>query len=103
MWKLRGTADLYSSYDYGGNITKEHSICCLFTSQGYGSEKDSKEMILRATLASVSQMLLMSTMLVINSNKFNSGLFGVPWEDTEKILNFCLNYYPDQKWIVWEL
>jgi ADP-ribose 1''-phosphate phosphatase len=88
---------------------KEYSVGCLFTSSRFGNEKDSVDKILQNTLSSVSYLLLRlshfsdTSKLEIHSNKFNSGLFGVPWAKTEKIVNTCLEYFPDQKWVVWEI
>ncbi|KAG6845607.1 hypothetical protein H0H87_006660 [Tephrocybe sp. NHM501043] len=47
---------------------EKHYIACLFTSRDYGKRKDKPSEILAAT------------------SRFNSGKFGVLWEDTEKVL-----------------
>jgi ADP-ribose 1''-phosphate phosphatase len=74
---------------------REHVVTCLLTSQGYGRWKSPKEDILRYTemaLNSFMQYVTEGTLrsdnrrMPIYSNKFNSGLFGVPWEETEAIL-----------------
>jgi len=75
----------------------------LFTSDGYGTRRDSVDMILNNTRQSVISLLEeMPDSAVIYSNKFNSGLFGVPWEKTEAILLDCLeNHNPNGvKWVV---
>lgn len=86
------------------SINKEkHDIGCLFTSYGYGKELDSEDVILINTILAVDSAL---THAAINgtgyifSNKFNSGLFKIPWEKTEKIINTLLPRYPTVKWIV---
>lgn len=80
------------------------AIACLFTSYGYGTRKDSERLILRRTEAAVN--CLLSTLpkgVEVHSPKMNAGLFRVPWEKTESIINNCLKKYPDVKWVVWEL
>lgn len=82
---------------------KGYFVYNLVTSNGYGKFKDSKKEIL-ANTRSALQFLLESTSWPIHSNKFNSGLFGVPWNDTEKILLDVMKEKGYTKeWTVWEL
>jgi len=65
----------------------KHDIACLFTSRGYGKRRDSKEEILVATKAAVQDLIKQNaTSKPLHACRFNSGKFGVPWEDTEYIL-----------------
>lgn len=61
------------------------SIACLFTSDGYGQYVDSPEKILHHTDLAIKD-LFRQTSKIINMPKINSGLFKVPWEDTEKVI-----------------
>lgn len=77
----------------------------LVTSIDYGSNKDSKEDILKNTKIALHYLLSIEPELEleIHSNKFNSGLFGVEWNLTEQVLKDVileLNYQKD--WTVWE-
>lgn len=81
----------------------------LATSNGFGSEVDSPEEILKSTDLAIENMFskLREMPLLsknICSNKFNSGLFNVPWEDTEKIILKHLNdpLNAEFNWIVYE-
>ena len=78
-------------------------VCNLVTSLDYGKNKDSKEKILENTRSSL-MCLFEETSRPIHSCKFNSGLFEVPWKETEKVLLDTMkemNYTND--WVVWEL
>ena len=63
----------------------EYYVYNLVTSIDYGDKKDSPEQILEQTRSAL-RFLLEETSWPIHSCKFNSGLFGVPWEETEKVL-----------------
>lgn len=71
----------------------------LVTSHNYGDLKDSPEQIKINTTLALVDLCLDGPMLVY-SNKFNSGLFAVPWEETELILKSVLRMFPDIKWVV---
>ncbi|KAF2672424.1 hypothetical protein BT63DRAFT_362830, partial [Microthyrium microscopicum] len=91
--QLVGTALLIPPMDSGN----KHFIGCLFTSHRYGRAKDSPEKILESTKPAVEAMFT-----VINKwnerhepeeqcqymymCKINSGLFNVPWESTQEII-----------------
>ena len=87
----------------------DYSVVCLMVSDGYGRNVSSKEDILARTKTSVTELLnglkegrkFMHEDPVICSNKFNSGFFRVPWEETEAILKECLKDYP-YDWIVYD-
>ena len=80
-----------------------HIVCCLIASIGYGKRRDSEEDILLNTRQAV--VLLLGRMQrdgrerVIYSNKFNSGLFGVPWEKTEAVLKSVFDEFPSD--LIW--
>lgn len=83
------------------------NVVCLITSRGYGSEVDSPEEVLRNTeraLSSFLDQLDVADDLEVHSNKFNSGLFRVPWEQSEGILRQCLkaNTWLGIEWTVWD-
>ncbi len=65
-----------------------YTVVNLVTSIDYGANKDPKEKILANTRCALRGLFLPEEKFngEFHSCKFNSGLFGVPWEDTEKIL-----------------
>lgn len=70
-----------------------NDVGCLFTSFNYGLNVDPPELILKNTEIALITLLDHTTM-DIAMPKINSGLFKVPWEDTEKILNkFDHNFF----------
>jgi ADP-ribose 1''-phosphate phosphatase len=76
-------------------------VICLFTSRGYGSDKDSPEMIVGATESAIMHLLYHYGERKINSPKINSGLFNVPWELTEGVIKKIIP--ENMPWTVWEL
>lgn len=81
----------------------DYKVCCLFTSRGYGIEVDSPDEIRVNTALAIHGLLNMNPFTtaqqpIIYSNKFNSGFFNVPWEQTEYILDKMINQYC--QWIV---
>jgi len=66
-------------------------IICLFTSNGYGRYVDPPETILQNTktaLMALGDFFFSRNLQVrIASPKINAGLFNVPWEQTEKLIN----------------
>lgn len=75
----------------------------LFTSWNYGKFVDHPEAIVKYTeYALMKFMRLMQGKpdFKIYSNKFNSGLFNVPWERTEALIVEELKKYPDVTWTV---
>ena len=82
---------------------KENSrkVGCLFTSKNYGNLKDSKDVILYNTVLALEELGSLDNGGHYYSNKFNSGLFGVPWEETEKILAVAVQKF-NLDWTVCE-
>lgn len=95
-------------YDLVGSYMKlkpeyDNQIICLFTSASYGDNLPPMEIILANTRKAITALLAsLPYNTTINSNMFNSGLFKVPWDKTEKIINTCLNNRPDIKWVVYK-
>lgn len=86
-------------------------VACLITSHKYGIEVDSPAEILHATelafLRFIESIRTKNTTLVgqleVHLPKINSGLFRVPWLETEKCIEYCLsNVTNDIKMIVWD-
>lgn len=81
-------------------------VVCLFTSRGFSKEKDSEEEILKNTYTSVNTLLNFlneinpDKTIAVASPKINAGMFGVPWEKTEKILLDATEKY-ERTWIVY--
>ncbi|KIY44773.1 hypothetical protein FISHEDRAFT_67323 [Fistulina hepatica ATCC 64428] len=65
-----------------------HDVACLFTSRAYGRRKDRKEQILDATRSALLDLNAQNVepRKELHACRFNSGKFGVPWEETENIL-----------------
>lgn len=75
-----------------------HYIGCLLTSREYGQHKDSQAEILMATESAMKMLLQQIRDQILNSKnstsrinevwmcKINSGMFGVPWNQTKKVL-----------------
>lgn len=79
---------------------REYYVGCLITSENYGKKVDSKqEILINTTLALSSISGYKSEKFA--SNKFNSGLFGVPWEETEVILKYFIKRH-NLDWTVYE-
>lgn len=87
-------------------IVKDRSqlIACLFTSQYYGDKKSSPPTILANTAKALDDLFERPQIEYdeIHSPKINSGLFNVPWTDTEAVIASALEGLPI-KWVVWEL
>lgn len=100
---ITGTSLLIENYQ----TADKFQIGCLITSEDFGSQKDHREIIKINTalaLRDLCQKILVygdySDEIIVYSNKFNSGLFDVPWKQTELILEVVLNRYQNIKWIV---
>lgn len=69
-----------------------NDVACLMTSRGFGLKVDKREQIIEATKLAVADLLsnpIFNNRLgprVVHMPKINSGLFRVPWEETEKVL-----------------
>lgn len=68
--------------------TETHKIACLFTSEGYGSNVDNEKQILYNTFNAIEDLLLQNEIMnkPIHMCKINSGLFGVDWYKTQRVL-----------------
>lgn len=74
-------------------------IACLITSKNYGKYVDAPEKILDATCNAVTSLLKQVPFTIeIHMPRINSGLFNVPWESTENIINQLAS---DHKIVVW--
>ncbi len=84
-----------------GLLTSEengHRVACLITSTNYASKKDPPGQILMQTILALKDLMshLNTYELLTNPiycNKFNSGLFNVPWPNTEKVLKYYADRY----------
>lgn len=99
---LRGCGTL--GYGEDGTI-----ISSIVTSHGFGVEVDAPEMILASTKRAIDGLLtlykdprgpLLPT--AIHSPRINAGLFNVPWEKTEAVIEAAIRY-TDVTWTVWTL
>ncbi|KAF1846438.1 uncharacterized protein K460DRAFT_283804 [Cucurbitaria berberidis CBS 394.84] len=83
---LPGTALIIPPVDSG----KSQWIGCLFTSAKYGKAKAKPEAILRNTTPAMQMLLELirqaDEITELRMCKINSGLFGVPWEETQEAL-----------------
>jgi ADP-ribose 1''-phosphate phosphatase len=102
---LVGTS--FSSWDHMKTKEKEPMflLISLFTSNHFASRVDSPEAIVKATDSALAQLVQdpnLKTITEIHSPKMNSGLFNVPWEMTQEVIE---KYLPslNKKFIVWEL
>ena len=84
-------------------LEDEPRILCLMTSYHYGSMTSTSSRILSNTQSALEEFCKEHPNAYVASNKFNSGLFHVPWEATEKVLEGVLLRYPNITWEVWEL
>ena len=68
-----------------------HYIGCIMTSNGYGKHKDLPEDILKNTRHAIAELFCSSIVRgscqEVHSPKINAGLFNVPWEETERLIN----------------
>lgn len=95
MYQMVGDIDITFDNNYG--------VASIVTSENYGSKVDSPEDILVNTTICLNELCKkLDKSAIIYSNKFNSGLFNVPWENTEAILKVFINKY-DLNWTVCEL
>jgi ADP-ribose 1''-phosphate phosphatase len=91
------------------SINEKHWVGWIITSNKYGKDKDPKEVIKAQTALALHHLChalytshprSYNPEIVVYSNKFNSGLFGVPWEETETILKVVLSHFKRIKWVV---
>jgi ADP-ribose 1''-phosphate phosphatase len=93
--KLSGTCGLIEN--------RGRTIACLFTSHSYGKFVDPPKVVLRNTERALVELFRQVPLHTeIHMPRINSGLFHVPWEQTEAVLLNVLNHtQPDRKVIVW--
>jgi ADP-ribose 1''-phosphate phosphatase len=85
----------------GDALITKNKIICLYTSLGFGSRVDPRKVILKNTKVSLENLRYeLPFNAAVYSNKFNSGLFGVPWEETEVLILDFLKKRPDIEWVV---
>jgi ADP-ribose 1''-phosphate phosphatase len=88
----------------GRSYLTAENVGCLITSYDYGNAVDSPEKILDATQRALADFFRAYVFddrpWTIYSCRFNSGLFNVPWEKTETILDGFLQHYPNITWVV---
>lgn len=86
-----------------------HWVGWIVTSHNYGPLKDSPELIKIHTTMALMELCKKIYMahprdewekIDVYSNKFNSGLFSVPWSDSELILETVLKDFKRINWIV---
>jgi len=80
-------------------------IGCMVTSYNYGVNVDPPHMIVEATATAAAELIRLASMQgkEIHSPKINSGLFRVPWEQTEAVLIKALEKHPEINWTVWSI
>jgi len=99
--ELLGTCAIYPNL----YVPKTHYVGCLFTSKGYGKNVDDPKTIIASTRMSLTYIIKEIDTLEIKdvySNKFNSGLFNVPWQKTEEILKELVGDHKSINWTVCE-
>lgn len=98
MYQLMAEGEVIVS-DAVGTALITNRVVSLFTSINYGSKVSSPENILIHTKNALEDLVKKTPCLEFHLPKINSGLFKVPWEETEKILN----EYTHIKFYVYEL
>lgn len=100
-----------SRYPAGDVFVSSEKVICMVCSVGYGSNKDTAAQIGASTDSCLWRLLgrqglgveLLPRDSVVYSNRFCSGLFGVPWEQTLRMLRKILrSVRPDVRWVVCE-
>ena len=86
-------------------LNDKHQICNMITSSIDSKGPDDIETILINTTLALDHFLNRYTSRYVGtpiySNKFNSGIFNVPWERTEKVLKVLTDRY-NVEWTVCE-
>jgi ADP-ribose 1''-phosphate phosphatase len=84
-------------------IEDRQPIACLYTSRNYGRYVDSVEQILNSTELALDKLgdYFRNQDVVISSPKINAGLFRVPWERTEALIELFLLKNPNIKWNIY--
>ncbi len=99
----KGNRMKYEDYKIVNQNPKVDYIACLFTSEGYGRDKDSQQTIIKNTKHSYTQLKQLivdpkdnslwnnfdikdsndASKLIIHMPKINAGIFDVPWEQSK--------------------
>lgn len=75
-------------HSLGFAILTKNKIGCLITSYSFGKDVDKPGSIIVNTVGALRDLIRQAPVgSKFASNKFNSGMFNVPWETTEAILN----------------
>lgn len=91
------------------NKKEEHNVGWIITSENFGDRKDKPVSILANTALALNCICEdIETTRVLNglvditvySNKFNSGLFNVPWSDSVVVLEQVLKRYSRINWVI---
>lgn len=91
------------------HVSEPHWVGWIVTSHSYASEKDPVELIKIQTTMALMELCKKiyiahpredHEIINVYSNRFNSGLFAVPWEDTELILKTILKDFKRINWVV---
>lgn len=85
-------------------MERDKYVGCLITSLDYAEHKDNPNQIIAQTYLALHDFCEQFKdrgfqYTPVFSNKFNSGLFNVPWEETEKVLRYFTERY-SINWIV---
>ena len=84
----------------------ERPIVCLFTSKGYARDTDPPAKILESTKSALSHLsdhYKGKENVEIASPMINAGLFNVPWNKTEKLIEDFLVTNTNCSWLVYLL
>jgi len=84
-----------------GNYQLYKPVISIFVSDGYGQYKDSPREILEGTISALNELLKEGPINIV-SPRINAGLFNVPWEETEKLINNYLKM-SGSTWTVYSL
>lgn len=91
------------------HASEPHWVGWIVTSHNYGELKDSPELIKINTTMALQELCKKAYLahpkdsnptIDIYSNKFNSGLFNVPWEQSQLILETVLKDFQRINWVV---
>lgn len=88
---------------YAIHNSDEYMVVSLITSDKWGSRVDPPESILLATRMALHRLMTIWGSLSgvqFHSPRFNSGLFKVPWTQTEAVLREVVDAY-NVNWTVW--
>jgi ADP-ribose 1''-phosphate phosphatase len=103
--EYRDYCEHHDSKVSGTTFLTSENVGCLITSGGFAKSLDERPAIIGNTILALKDLfkayLDTDVPIEIHSNRFNSGLFNVPWEHTETALKGVLLDFPKVTWIVW--